>query len=174
MTFPTSEKQNKRKNKQYWSNIGLPVKKLWLHIVLLGLSRFDCTSNEFNKILIFDSVTLAHNAKWSDHFPELVPLFILSTQVCQWDSWCWRLGNNRKRKQPADWHICGEDVHVGAFRKCYWRVSCGSTDIETLCFHSTTMGDQVDDILDFLHCYHKGSVVLMISITYNYSLSLLS
>ncbi|TMS11812.1 NADH-ubiquinone oxidoreductase 75 kDa subunit, mitochondrial [Larimichthys crocea] len=52
------------------------------------------------------------------------------------------LGTTGERKQPADRHLRGEDVHVGAVGQRDRRLSRGSAHLQTVRLHRTAVGDQ--------------------------------
>lgn len=76
--------------------------------------------------------------------------YIFLKQLCKWGCGSGGPGHHRQRQWPADWHLCGEDVHVRAFWKCYWPLPSRGSDLKTICIHCSPMGNQVS-LLNYLH-----------------------
>lgn len=69
--------------------------------------------------------------------------FEFAFQIRQRDRRSRRPGDDRKREQPADRNLRGENVHVRALGQRHRRLPCGGAHLQTLRVHRTAMGDQV-------------------------------
>lgn len=71
---------------------------------------------------------------------------VFSVQLRQRDRRSGGPGHHRSRQQPADRHLRGKNVHVGALGQRHRRLPCGGTHVQAVRFHCAALGDQVGRI----------------------------